>query len=135
MATPASTSQGVLARSIARVVQYAASTSSSTSSASGLLNRNINTTTGVSASAAPASSAATGPDTRRTEAYSRATAATPIMASGTSMLQLEKPKIRPDSPITQIEAGGLSTVMKPAGSNAPNSNAVQLRVPAHTAAA
>src|SRR5882724_10065184 len=134
MATPASTSQRVLARSIALVTQYAASTSSSTSRASGLLNRNISAATGVRANATPATKPAAGPATRRTAAYSRATEATPSSACGASMLQLEKPKIRPESPINQSEAGGLSTVMNPAGSNAPNRSAFQLRVPDHTAA-
>jgi hypothetical protein len=67
-ADPASTSQPVLAFSIARVVAYAPATSSSTSSASGLLKRNMSTATGVSAKTAPASSPATGPDQRRTVA-------------------------------------------------------------------
>ena len=51
------------------------------------------------------------------------------------MLQLLKPKIRPDSAITQIEAGGLSVVMKLEESSEPKKKAFQLRVPASTAAA
>ncbi len=51
------------------------------------------------------------------------------------MLQLETPKSRDDSSITQSEAGGLSTVMKFEESNEPNRNAFQLFVPASTAAA
>ena len=51
------------------------------------------------------------------------------------MLQLLKPKIRPDSSITQSEAGVLSTVMKFDESNEPKKNAFQLFVPAWTAAA
>lgn len=46
-----------------------------------------------------------------------------------------KPKIRPDSPITHIAAGGLSTVIALPGSSEPNSSAVQFWVPACTAAA
>ena len=51
------------------------------------------------------------------------------------MLALLKPKIRPDSAITQIDAGGLSTVMKFDESNEPKNSAFQLFVPACTAAA
>jgi hypothetical protein len=42
------------------------------------------------------------------------------------MLQLLKPKIRPDSAITQIEAGGLSVVMKLEESSEPKKNAFDL---------
>jgi hypothetical protein len=51
------------------------------------------------------------------------------------MLQLEKPNSLPDSPITHSDAGGLSTVMKFAGSSEPKNSAFQLIVPAWTAAA
>ena len=51
------------------------------------------------------------------------------------MLQLLKPKMRPDSDITHSEAGGLSTVMKFEASSEPKKNAFQLLVPACTAAA
>ena len=50
------------------------------------------------------------------------------------MLQLLNPKIRPDSPITHSDAGGLSTVMKLDESREPKKKAFQLRVPACTAA-
>ncbi len=133
--TPASSSQRVDAFSTACVVAHAAATISSTSSASGLLNLNISTATGVSARTAPASSPAAGPATRRTVAQSRATAATAMSACGTSMLHDEKPKIRPDRAITHSEAGGLSTVIALAESSEPKKNAVQLCVPAWTAAA
>ncbi len=63
------------------------------------------------------------------------TVATPARASGSSMLQLENPKIRPDSSMTQSAAGGLSTVMKDPGSNDPKKKAFQLSVPLLTAAA
>ncbi len=56
---------------------------------------------------------------RRTAPYSSATAATAINACGISMLALENPKIRPDRPITHCDTGGLSTVMKSAGSSDP----------------
>ena len=51
------------------------------------------------------------------------------------MLQLLKPKIRPERPITQVEAGGLSTVMKLEESKAPKNQAFQLTEPAWAGAA
>ena len=51
------------------------------------------------------------------------------------MLQLPKPKMRPDNSISQSEAGGLSTVMKLDESREPKKKAFQLLVPASTAAA
>ena len=51
------------------------------------------------------------------------------------MLQLENPKTRPESSMTQRAAGGLSTVMKEPGSSEPKKNAFQLSVPLFTAAA
>ena len=105
-----------------------------TSSASGLLKRNISAATGVSASTAPASSPAPAPNQRLT-AREQADGGTPSSACGTSMLELEKPKMRPDSAITHSEAGGLSTVMKFDESSEPKKNAFQLFVPACTAAA
>src|ERR1700761_3203840 len=103
--------------------------------ASGLLKRNMSAATGVVASSAPAASPAPAPNQRLTPAYSSQTAATPSRAWGTSMLQLLKPKIRPDSAITHSEAGGLSTVMKFEESSEPKKKAFQLFVPAWTAAA
>ena len=113
---PASSSHRVLACSKARITAYAAPTSSSTSSASGLLNRNISAATGVSASTAPATSPAPGPNQRRTEAYSTATAATPASAWGTRMLHAFSPNARTDSAISQIDPGVLSTVIELAAS-------------------
>ena len=100
-----------------------------------MLKRNISAATGVIASSAPASRPAPAPNQRLIAAYSSATAATPSSACGTSMLQLLKPKIRPDSAITHSDAGGLSTVMKLEESSEPKKNAFQLFVPACTAAA
>ena len=100
-----------------------------------MLNRNIAAATGVSANTAPASNPAPLPYQRRTAAYRSATAPTPSRAWGTSMLQVPKPKRRPDSSITHREAGGLSTVMKLEESNDPKKKALQLFVPAWTAAA
>src|SRR6478736_918222 len=116
--------------SIARTVKYAATTSSSTSNASGLLYRNISTATGVTASAAPAMRPAPGPLHRLTVKYRTATAATPINAWGSNMVNALKPKSLPDKPITHIAAGGLSTVMALPASSEPNSHAFQLWVPA-----
>ena len=59
----------------------------------------------------------------------------PRAPAARSMLQLEKPKTRPESAITQSEAGGLSTVMKHEESSEPKKNAFQLCVAACTAAA
>src|SRR6478736_10281955 len=116
--------------SIARTVKYAATTSSSTSNASGLLYRNISTATGVTASATPAMRPAPGPLHRLTVKYSTVTAATPINAWGSNMVNALKPKSLPDKPITHIAAGGLSTVMALPASSEPNSHAFQLWVPA-----
>ena len=50
------------------------------------------------------------------------------------MLHELTPKTRAESSITHSDAGGLSTVMKFAASDEPKKNAVQLWVPAWTAA-
>src|SRR5690349_3282713 len=120
---------------MARTVQYAATTSSRTSSASGLLYRNITVATGVSASTAPAIRPAPGPLLRLTVKYSTATAATPISACGSSMVNALNPNSLPDNPIAHIAAGGLSTVMALPASSDPNSHAFQDCVPACAAAA
>ncbi len=135
MALPASASHHGLAFSSDRTTQYAAAIISSTSSASGRLNRNTSVATGVSASATPASRPATGPEVRFTVAYSRATAATPSSACGASTVQVEKPKIRANSPLTHRNAGGLSTVSTLPESSDPNSQAFQLCVADWVAAA
>ncbi len=100
------------------------------------MNRNINATTGVSASSKPASSPAPRlPVARVIAEYISATAATAIRACGISIEELEKPNSCPDRPITHCETGGLSTVMKFAGSSDPNSSAFQFRDPDQAAAA
>src|SRR3984957_2766924 len=132
---PAAITHLVPARSIALVRQYALATSRHTSSASGLSKRNISAATGVIASSAPAARPAPAPNQRFIAAYSSATAATPSSACGISMLQLLKPKIRPDISIAHSDAGGLSTVMKLDESIEPKKIAFQLFVPACTAAA
>src|SRR5690606_23329613 len=98
---------------------HAAAVISSTSRASGLLKRNISAATGVVAIAAPASRAAHELLMRRTVACTSATVATPISACGTRMLHELRPNSRTDSPITHSDAGGLSTVIEPAASEAP----------------
>src|SRR5580693_2934419 len=113
--TPASTSQRVRSRSIARCTQYAAA--------------------GVSASTAPATRPAPGPNHRRTAAYSTATDAMPSSACGTSSVHVLNPKIRAAISSTHSDAGVLSTVMKLDESNEPKKNAFHDRVPACTAAA
>ena len=135
MAQPTNAIQRVLAVSIARIMQYAAATSRRTSSASGLLNRNISAATGVSASTAPAIRPAAGPLVRRTVAYNSATAATPISACGSSIVNALNPNSLPDKPITHSAAGGLSTVIALPASSDPNSKAFQSCVPACAAAA
>ena len=52
---------------------------------------------------------------------------------GTSIDQLLSPNSRTLSSIGHSAAGGLSTVIEPAASEAPNSAAFQLRLPACTA--
>src|SRR3982751_385101 len=98
---------------------------SSASIASGLLNRNISAATGVSASTAPAIRPAAGLNRRRTPAYTTATAATPMMTSGTRIAHELRPRIRTDSAIGHSEAGGLSTVMALPASSEPKKNAFQ----------
>lgn len=51
------------------------------------------------------------------------------------MPALLKPNNRPDNPITHCDNGGLSTVMKLAGSSEPNSSAFQFIDPACAEAA
>ena len=90
--------------------------------------------TGVRASTAPASSAAPGENHRRTVTKRRPTVATPSRAWGTRMLQALTPNSRAEISMTQSDAGGLSTVMKLEASEDPKKNALQLLVPACTAA-
>jgi hypothetical protein len=56
-------------------------------------------------------------------------------ACGSSTLNDEKPSTRAERPISHSESGGLSTVMKLAGSIAPKNQAFQLSEPARAAAA
>ena len=91
-----------------------------------MLNRNISAATGVKASTVPASRAGPGPLTRRTDAYSTATASTPITAWGASTVQELNPNNRTESPITHSAAGVLSTVIALAASLEPKNRAVQL---------
>ncbi len=103
--------------------------------ASGLLKRNINAATGVSASRAPPRRPAAWPDQRRTVRYVSATVPMPHSASGSSMEKDENPKMRADSTMSHMAAGGLSTVIALAESSEPNSQAFQDSVPDLTAAA
>src|SRR5262252_4105642 len=100
-----------------------------TRSASGLLKRNISAATGVVAITAPAMKPAAADSFRRTAAYTTPTVATPISACGTRMLHELSPKRRTDSPMIHIDAGGLSTVIEAAASDAPKNHAFQLCEP------
>jgi hypothetical protein len=71
---------------------------------------------------------------RRTAAYRKPTAATPSNAWGTRRLHELSPKIRAESAMIHNDAGGLSTVIEAAASDAPKTNAFQLFVPAWAAA-
>src|SRR3954469_2339374 len=121
--------------SIARTTSQAEATISRTSSASGMSTRAIATVIGEIASAAAAASPATGPNTRRTVAYSSATAAIVSSACGSSMENDEKPNARADRPMSHSDSGGLSTVMKLPGSSEPKNIAFQLSLADFTAAA
>ena len=57
-----------------------------------------------------------------------------MRACGTSRLQDDSPNMRTESAITQIAAGGLSTVIEFAASLAPKKNASQFSAPAWAAA-
>ena len=73
------------------------------------------------------------PNVRRTVAMSRATVATPMRASGRRIEAKLRPNRRTDRPITIVASGGLSTVMKLAGSTDPKNHADQLCDAAHAA--
>jgi hypothetical protein len=73
------------------------------------------------------------PNVRRTTAIVRATVPTPISACGTRIAAELRPNRRTERPITIVERGGLSTVMKEAGSMAPMNQATQLCEAAHAA--
>src|SRR5436309_1363134 len=120
-----SSSQRNLPVSIERSSAQADATSRKVSRASGLLYLNISTATGVSAATSAAIRPATGPAARFTMTKSSPTVATPSRASGSSRLQELTPKMRPDSSISQSDAGGLSTVMKFPASNDPKKKAFQ----------
>ncbi|SHT68652.1 Uncharacterised protein [Mycobacteroides abscessus subsp. abscessus] len=80
-------------------------------------------------------SAAVGPALRRTVHHSKATAATPMTACGTSIDHGLKPNSRTLSSISHRNSGGLSTVMELAASDEPKTNAFHDTDPACTAAA
>ena len=131
---PDATNHRVRPSSIARVMEYADATSSSTSAASGLLKRNMRTATGVVAITAPAIRPAPAPNHLLMVRYRSPTAATPSSASGTRMLHEFTPNTLAMSSIGHSASGVLSTVIEFAASLEPNRNAFQLTVPACTAA-
>ena len=73
------------------------------------------------------------PKVRRTVAISRATVPTPISAWGRRIEAELSPNSRTERPITIVASGGLSTVMKFAGSMEPMNHADQLCEAAHAA--
>ena len=75
---------------------------------------------------APAMTAAAGPNDRFTARKRTPTVPTPASASGSRTLHELRPKSRTERPMTIVESGGLSTVMKLAASNEPKNQADQL---------
>src|SRR4051795_11707280 len=124
--TPAHTRCFVRPDSTARSVAQPEATSSSTSSGSGMSTRASASVTGESPSIAAARTPATGPNARRTVANSSPTVARVQSACGSNRLKEEKPNARADKPMSQIESGGLSTVMKLPGSSEPKNHAFRL---------
>ena len=100
-----------------------------------MFTRPIAIDTGEIASAPAASSAGPGPTRRLTVAYSTPTAPTAQSACGRSIENDEKPNTRPERPMSQIDKGGLSTVMNDPGSIAPKNHAFHDTVADFTAAA
>ena len=121
--------------SSARTRPHAAPISVSTSTASGLLKRLIATKIGVTARISAAPIAARCPSVRLTTLCSTSTDPTPQRASGSSMLKLEKPKIRPESPISMFDSGPLSRLSDPLTSSALVNHALQLWLAACAASA
>ncbi len=78
--------------------------------------------------------AAAGPKDFLTATNRTPTVATPARASGRRMVQELNPKSRTDRPISMVERGGLSTVMKLLASKLPKNQADQLCDPARAAA-
>ena len=132
---PAHTRCFVRPDSTARSVAQPEATSSRTSSGSGMSTRASASVTGESTSIAAASTPATGPNARRTVANSSPTVASVHSACGSSRLNEEKPNARADNPMSQIDSGGLSTVMKLPGSSEPKNHAFRLTLADLTAEA
>ena len=133
--TPAHTRCLVRPDSTARSVAQAEATSSSTSSGSGMSTRASASVIGDSTSMAAASRPATCPNARRTVVNSSPTVASVHRTCGSNRLKEENPKTRADRPISQIDSGGLSTVMKLPGSSEPKNHALRLTLADFTAAA
>jgi len=73
------------------------------------------------------------PNVRRTVAITRPTVATPMSASGSRIDADDRPNSRTERPITMVASGGLSSVMKLAGSMEPMNQAVHDCEAAHAA--
>ena len=121
-ASPTSTaqpsSQRRLPRSIAASAAPAAASISRISSGSTALSRETATNDGKTARAKADTSAAARPKRGAISQYRSATESTAQMPSGTIRLSGEKPKSLALSACSQSARGGLSTVMKPLGSDA-----------------
>ncbi len=90
------------------------------------MKRKISTAAGVRAITTAAIVAAAGPNERLTATNRTPTVATPARASGSRTLKELSPKSRTESPITIVDSGGLSTVMKLDASKLPKNQADQL---------
>src|SRR5207249_8099814 len=118
-----------------RITAYAATSTKRLSQLSGRLSRLTATVMGVTASTSAAISPAVFPNTRLTPKYNTTTDAIPAIAPGSRIEKLEKPNAFAKPLAIQRATGGLSTVMKPAGSYDAKKKLCQLCVMLRTAAA
>ena len=90
--------------------------------------------TGVVINTMPAAMPAALPHARRTVAYSKYVHTTPMSACGNRIANELRPSKRTESAMSQMDAGGLSTVMALPASRLPHKKASQLLEPACAAA-
>ena len=102
---------------------------------SGMFPRLSATVAGESTNTPAARIAARGPASRRTTRYRTSTLAIPSSTCGATIAQAWTPNRRTDRACTQNAPGSLSTVIVPAGSNAPKKKLCQLIDMLRTAAA
>ena len=100
-----------------------------------MLTRPIATDAGITARASALASAARSDAKRFTVPCTSATDPTVHRTEGSSIENDEKPNTRADSPMSQIDSGGLSTVMKLPGSSDPKNSAFHDSLADFTAAA